>query len=254
VVFNARDAMPNGGSLTIETGAVEIGEDYARAHIGVSPGRYVMLAVADTGQGMNEETKRHLFEPFYTTKRPGKGTGLGLSIVYAIVTQIGGHLDVTSERGKGTTIRMYLPAMVAATEEREPASLVRRPLPGTETILLVEDEAGVRKLLREVLLRSGYTVLEARDAPDALRKVAAHPGPVGLLLTDVVMPRMSGVELARRLRGQRPGVKVLYISGYADNESLPQEGLERGEAFLQKPFTPDLLLDKMREVLDVEEG
>jgi CheY-like chemotaxis protein len=149
---------------------------------------------------------------------------------------------------------MFLPAMVAATEEREPASLVRRPLPGTETILLVEDEAGVRKLLREVLQRSGYTVLEARDAPEALRKVATHPGPVGLLLTDVVMPRMTGVELARRIRGQRPGVKVLYISGYADNESLPREGLERGEAFLQKPFTPDLLLDKMREVLDVEEG
>jgi CheY-like chemotaxis protein len=252
LVLNARDAMPDGGRLAIETGAVEIGEEYARTHVGASPGRYVLLAVSDTGHGMDEETKSHVFEPFYTTKHPGKGTGLGLSIVYATVTQIGGHIDVISEPGKGTTIRLFLPAALSPPEQQPRNGSVRRPLPGTETILLVEDEAGVRLLLKEVLHRSGYTVLEARDADDALHKAAAYPGPIGLLLTDVVMPRLSGADLARRIREQRRGMKVLYVSGYADELSLPRDRFEAGEAFLQKPFTPDLLLNKLRDLLDVQ--
>ena len=252
LVLNSRDAMPAGGQLTIETGAVELAEEYARTHPGVAPGRYVMLAVRDTGQGMDAETRSHLLEPFFTTKEPGRGTGLGLSTVYGIVRQLGGSIDVTSEPEAGTTVRIYLPAVLEEAAPAKAAELRKRRLKGAETVLLVEDEAGVRRLLREILERSGYRVLEARGPTEALETGSEYEGPIGLLLTDVVMPKMSGGELARRMRGQRSGLKVLYISGYADDRSLRRERLETGEAFLQKPFTPEVLLGRLRELLDVD--
>jgi PAS domain S-box-containing protein len=253
LIVNARDAMPGGGRLTIETRNVELGEEYARMHVGVVPGQYVMLSVGDTGDGMDEETKSHLFEPFFTTKEPGKGTGLGLSTVYGIAKQSGGDIDVHSEVGKGTTVRVYLPQVEEAGVEVALKTPVRRPLGGTETVLLVEDEVGVRKLFQEILRRHGYTVLEARDSQDAVMIGAEHPGPIHLLLTDVVMPQMSGGELAKRIRGMRPALRVLYVSGYADDASLRREAPDLGGAFLQKPFTPEVLLRTLRDVLDVKE-
>jgi CheY-like chemotaxis protein len=222
-------------------------------HVGVVPGQYVMLSVGDTGDGMDEETKSHLFEPFFTTKEPGKGTGLGLPTVYGIAKQSGGDIDVHSEVGKGTTVRVYLPQVEEAGVEVALKTPVRRPLGGTETVLLVEDEVGVRKLFQEILRRHGYTVLEARDSQDAVMIGAEHPGPIHLLLTDVVMPQMSGGELAKRIRGMRPALRVLYVSGYADDASLRREAPDLGGAFLQKPFTPEVLLRTLRDVLDVKE-
>lgn len=251
LVANARDAMPGGGRITIETGNVELQEEYARTHIGVAPGDYVMLCVSDTGQGMDHETKVRVFEPFFTTKDAGRGTGLGLSTVYGIIKQNGGDVDVLSELGKGTTIRIYLPRYRETAAEKELVEPVRRPLEGTETVLLVEDEASVRRLLRELLRKQGYTVLEAHDGREALRIGAEHHGAINLLLTDIVMPQMSGGELVQRLRSLRPEVKVLYISGYADNVSLNKETLDPGKDFLQKPFTPDTLLRKLRDLLQL---
>src|SRR5882724_553732 len=251
LVINARDAMPDGGRILIETSNVELDDTYAQDHATVRPGRYVMLAVTDTGIGMTSDTVAHIFEPFYTTKESGRGTGLGLSTVYGVVKQSGGYIWVYSEPGKGTTFKVYLPRV----EERvEVSSSAEIPAPaardGKETILLVEDEPAVRELTRMVLSRRGYSVLEALNPADAERLAGSHRSEIHLLLTDVVMPGMSGHELANRLTARHGNLRVLYMSGYTDNVIAEDGTLEEGVAFLQKPFTPQVLAQKVRETLD----
>ena len=248
---NARDAMPQGGRLILETANVELDDEYVRRHVGARPGPHVMLAVSDTGTGIPREIQAHIFEPFFTTKEQGKGTGLGLATVYGIVKQSGGHVEVDSEPDKGTTFRIYLPQLDAAaiTVDRSPRPTAAAG--GSETILLVEDEEGVRELARDILRASGYTVLEARNGPEALLLCERHQGPLDLLLTDVVMPRMSGRELAERLGPLRPDVSVLYMSGYTDDAVIRHGVLGAGTAFLQKPFAPAALVQRVRESLDL---
>jgi len=252
LAVNARDAMPQGGKLTIETMNAYLDEDYARRHVDVQPGPYVMLAVSDTGVGMDAGTQAHLFEPFFTTKQVGQGTGLGLSTVYGIVKQSNGHIWVYSEPGHGTTFKIYLPMVeevVELAEERTPVAAISQT--GVEAVLLVEDNDDVRDLARRVLLQHGYSVLEARDGEEALLICERHEGPVHLLVTDVVMPGgLSGRQLAERLAALYPGMKVLYMSGYTDNAIVHHGVLGPGMAFLQKPFSPDVLVCKVREVLD----
>ena len=247
LVVNSRDAMPDGGRITIRTAAVQLDADFARYHPGARPGPYVALAVADTGHGMSDEIKAHLFEPFFTTKEQGKGTGLGLSMVYGIVRQCGGEITVASQPGHGTTLTIYLPQIEASGDEAAaapaPAVLER----GWETILLVEDEDEVRRLVRGVLMQQGYTVLEAADPDDALRLAADFAQPIDLLLTDVVMPHMSGVELARRMAVARPGMRVLFMSGYTEDPALQDGGVT---PFIRKPFTPRDLAGRLRHALD----
>jgi CheY-like chemotaxis protein len=311
LAVNARDAMPDGGRLTVRTANVEVDEAAARRRAGAKPGHYVMLEVSDTGVGMDADTRSHIFEPFFTTKEQGKGTGLGLSTVYGIVNQSGGHVWVESEPGRGTTFRVYLPrveagaAAAAAPPRAEapaptptpmrrredltaprpevPAPAPRRedvappprprvealvaaaaaletPVPVVddgpktargETILLVEDAQRVRAVVREILEMNGYAVLEARHGAEALEISSRHSGPIHLMVTDVVMPQMSGRELAQRLAPLRPDMKVLYMSGYTDDAIVRHGVLGAGMAFLSKPFTPDALAAKIREVLDV---
>lgn len=250
LVVNARDAMASGGRLTIETSNVELDDVYAGEHASVKAGHYVMLAVSDTGVGMDSETQAHIFEPFYTTKSGGRGTGLGLSTVYGIVKQSGGYIWVYSELGLGSTFKVYLPRVEGATagpvEKKEHIAA----LPGTETILLVEDEVGVRELAEVLLKQQGYKVLTAADTDDALRIAAERSGEIHLLLTDVVMPVLSGRELAKKITARYPQTRVLYMSGYTDNVIATGGVLEPGVAFLQKPFTPKGMAAKVREVLD----
>jgi two-component system cell cycle sensor histidine kinase/response regulator CckA len=250
LVVNARDAMPNGGRLTIETASAELDANYARDHVSVKPGPYVMLAVSDTGIGMDPETQAHMFEPFYTTKGGGRGTGLGLSTVYGIVKQSGGYIWVYSEPGKGSTFKVYLPRVeehvAAASAETE----VSKDRKGTETILLVEDEEAVRELARMILAAQGYSVLVAESAAHAEQLAANGSREIHLLLTDVVMPGVSGRELARRLTAGNARMRVLFMSGYTDDVIAHGGVLEPGVAFLQKPFTPRVLTQKIREVLD----
>ena len=247
LVVNARDAMVEGGRITVETGIADLDENYVQTHFNVKPGRYVSLSVSDTGAGMTQNTKNHLFEPFFTTKEEGKGTGLGLSTIYGIVKQNGGDIWVYSEPGKGSTFKVYLPAADARPEAIEPESdVIER---GSETILLVEDESRLREMTQEVLQRLGYTVLAAASSDEAIRMSSIHPGHVHLLLTDVVMPKANGGELAGRLHRLRKNTRVLYMSGYPAETAL-QHGLDPNVAFLEKPFRPDALARKVREVLD----
>jgi PAS domain S-box-containing protein len=247
---NARDAMPRGGKLTIETADVELDEVYARHHAGVRPGAYVMLAVSDTGCGMDAETRSHIFEPFFTTKEKGKGTGLGLASVYGTVKQSGGHIWVYSEPGHGTTFKVYLPRIEDALEKVAKSERLPVSLRGAGTILLVEDEEAVRDLVRESLQQNGYTVLEAKDGTEALQISKRYKGPIHLLLTDVIMPGMNGRELAQGLASSHPDMKVLYMSGYTENAVVHDGVLDSGMALLQKPFTRDQLAKRVREVLD----
>jgi nitrogen-specific signal transduction histidine kinase/ActR/RegA family two-component response regulator len=250
LLVNARDAMPRGGKLTIETASAELNDEYARGHTGVRPGKYAMLAVSDTGVGMDSETQAHIFEPFFTTKELGKGTGLGLATVYGIVKQSSGWIWVYSEVGKGTTFKIYLPQVDERVQPPE-SSKTRSLAPGgTETILVVEDQDSIRELTREFLKGSGYTMLEARDGSEALQLAERYKGVIDLLVTDVVMPKMGGRELAHRLSAVRPLIKVLYMSGYAENSAAEPDILDQNSVWLQKPFPLDSLLHKVREVLD----
>ncbi|MDE3118803.1 MAG: PAS domain S-box protein, partial [Nitrospirota bacterium] len=252
LAVNARDAMPEGGKLTIETANVELDQPYASQHMAVEPGPYVMLAISDTGHGMDEATKARLFEPFFTTKEKGKGTGLGLSTIYGIIKQSGGAVLVYSEAGRGTTFKVYLPRVVGIMEQAALAAAAHAgAVGGTETILLVEDEESVRALAREALEEAGFRVLDARHGSEALTVSRQHQGAIHLLLTDVVMPEMSGRVLADRLAPQRPALKVLYMSGYTDNAIVHQGVLDPGTHFLHKPFSPEALVRKVRAVLDL---
>jgi PAS domain S-box-containing protein len=249
LVVNARDAMPKGGVLTLETSNINLDSNYAKAHIAVRSGPYVMIAVSDTGSGMDESTKARLFEPFFTTKGAGKGTGLGLSTVFGIVKQSGGSVEVYSEPGRGTSVKVYLPRIdqpVSLDAQVDRRSIGR----GSETVLLVEDDDMVRTLVRETLERDGYRILDAPGPLEARRISDLTKEPIQLLITDVIMPKVSGRELAEQLIESRPSMKVLYMSGYTDNAVVNSGILKKEVAFIQKPFTPAALAEKVREVLE----
>jgi PAS domain S-box-containing protein len=250
LVVNARDAMPAGGRLTIETGNVALDDAYASEHPGILAGPHVMVAISDTGTGMDRATQGRVFEPFFTTKPKGKGTGLGLSTVFGIVKQSGGSIWLYSEPDRGTTFKVYFPLSSDGGEQAAERAATAPARGGAETVLLVEDEPQVRQLTRNILAKHGYVVLEAADPAAAIALCAGDAQPIDLLLTDVVMPLMSGRQLAERLVAQRPALKVLYMSGYTDNTVVHHGVLDAGIWFLQKPITPDALAAKVREVLD----
>jgi CheY-like chemotaxis protein len=252
LVVNARDAMPTGGKLTIETSNVDLDEEYAARHVAVKAGPYVRFAVSDTGCGMDAATQARIFEPFFTTKEKGKGTGLGLSTVYGIVAQSGGNIWVYSEPGQGTTFKVYLPREISAkmTVTASRLAAVQTPPTGTETILVVEDEEAIRNIAKRILHEAGYTVLTAASPDDALMACKAQHGKIHLLLTDVVMPHMGGRVLAETLVVARPEIKVLYMSGYTDDAIVHHGTLDPGTHFIAKPFSAADLTRKVREVLD----
>jgi PAS domain S-box-containing protein len=254
LAVNSRDAMPNGGTLILETQNVEMEEPYTGPNVKVQPGRYVMLAVTDTGTGMDKQTRSHLFEPFFTTKAQGHGTGLGLSTAYGIVKQSKGEIVIYSEPGQGTCVKIYFPAVAEAAVEDANQSIPDPVLSGTETILLVEDEEAVRKLVRRTLEQQGYRVVVAGSGMEALDMVQNHPGPIQLVITDVVMPQMGGQQLAERLKALRPEIQVLYVSGYTESAVVRNGSLAKGGTFLQKPFTPLALTRRVRGLLDKAQG
>jgi CheY-like chemotaxis protein len=254
LAVNARDAMPDGGKLIFEVSFADLDAEDAEARPDVQPGPYVMLAVSDTGFGIEPEVQERIFEPFFTTKEPGQGTGLGLATVYGIVKQSGGNISVYSEPGSGTTFRIYLPRVAGsqtATARNAPPAEIPR---GDETVLLVEDRASVRRFARETLEAQGYTVLEAGRGDEALRVVEEHREPIHLLITDLVMPGMSGTALAERVRASRLNVKVLFMSGYSDEAAGRAWLAGAGEHFVAKPFRPETLARKVREVLESDSG
>jgi two-component system, cell cycle sensor histidine kinase and response regulator CckA len=249
LAVNGRDAMPKGGKLVIETCNIDLDEGYARTHPPLGAGRFVMLAVSDTGTGMDAETQTHIFEPFFTTKEKGKGTGLGLATVYGVVKQSGGFIWVYSEPGAGTTFKIYLPRVDEVSEaEREQRRTEELPR-GSGTILVAEDEMGVRQLAREFLELAGYTVLEARDGAEALEVAAGHAGPIDLLVTDMVMPGMGGRALAEKLIALRPGIQVIYMSGYTEYATLLHSEFEMDKVLLQKPFSRAMLASSVHKLL-----
>jgi two-component system cell cycle sensor histidine kinase/response regulator CckA len=252
LAVNARDAMPGGGKLTIETANVVLDARYAAHHLDVEPGEYVRLAVSDTGMGMIDQVKAHLFEPFFTTKEKGKSTGLGLATVFGIVKQNKGHIWVYSEPDQGTTFKIYLPKAKVEDEAKVKVELLTSTSTSTSasTILVVEDEADVRELVRDILAAQGYQVLAAQDGVEALQVAGEHEAPIHLLITDVVMPRLSGKALADQLRSSRPQMRVLYTSGYTDNAIVDHGVLDEGVHFLSKPFELEALALKVHEVLD----
>ncbi|HTY25911.1 MAG TPA: ATP-binding protein, partial [Desulfomonilaceae bacterium] len=250
LAINSRDAMPTGGKLTVETANVYLDKSYARTHSEVRPGPYVMLAVSDTGQGIDRLVLPRVFDPFFTTKGKDKGTGLGLSTVYGIVKQHQGHITVYSEPGRGTTFKVYLPLVQDASEQASGLPIATPQLVGRETILVVEDDEIVRQLTSEVLETLGYSVLQCRDPNEAKRRSAIHGGPIHLLLTDVVLPQMDGKSLFGFLSPLFPDMRVLYVSGYAENAIVHHGVLDAGVKFLQKPFTVESLAKKVRQVLD----
>lgn len=254
LAVNARDAMSErGGTLVIETGNAELDDQYAGKHLAVKPGSYVMLAVTDTGHGMDAETRGRLFEPFFTTKGQGRGTGLGLSTVYGIIKQSGGSVEVYSEPEMGTTVKVYLPRADQPAIAGEPQATPQAASRGSETILVAEDEEAVRKLVCATLERAGYRVMVAASGEEAVKQAAAHPERIDLLITDMVMPHMGGRELAPILQAARPGLRVLYISGYTDGAMSEAFALQHDGQFLQKPFTPSMLAAKVRQILDASE-
>ncbi len=250
LAINARDAMPEGGTLTIETGNATLDQAYAAEHVSVIPGEYVMLAVSDTGCGMDHDTQARIFEPFFTTKPPGRGTGLGLSTVYGIVKQSGGNIWLYSEVGKGTTFKVYLPAIEAAPEPAGKPAAAEPSVRGGGTVLVVEDDDQLRRLAHRALAAQGYLVLEADRGATALDLAKRHKGAIDLLLTDVVMPDTNGRKLADALRATRPGLRVLFMSGYPDGAIGKHGILEHGVAYLAKPFTTEAITRKVREVLE----
>ncbi len=248
LIVNARDAMPNGGEITIETAEVEFDERFADRHPEVKPGRYVLIAISDTGEGIDEDILPKIFDPFFTTKK--QGTGLGLSTVYGIVRQHNGYIYVYSEKGKGTTFKIYLPACERASEEIKGESTIKELPGGNETILIVDDNASVRQLIVETLKPLGYNCLQAASGEEAINLLREYKGKIHLLLTDVVMPGMSGRELAEAVQKERPDIKVIFISGYAENIITRQGAVERGIDYISKPITPVSLAQKIRQVLD----
>jgi CheY-like chemotaxis protein len=256
LAVNARDAMPKGGRLTIETANVELDEAYCAAHASgaaaeaIQPGSHVSLSVSDTGCGMSEEVRAHIFEPFYTTKERGKGTGLGLSTVYGIVQQSGGHIWCYSEVGHGTTFKIYLPRVQAADEPSGVVEAHLAPRAGSGTLLLVDDDDAVRTAAGRILRRQGYTVLAAASGAEALEIAEQYADPIGLVVTDMVMPEMGGPELASRLRALRPELMVVFMSGYTEDAALRNRLLEPGAVFVEKPFTFEALTSKVRDALD----
>ncbi len=250
LALNARDAMPKGGKLTIETLNVTLGEDYAESHADVKPGEYVMLAVTDAGAGMPEDVRARIFEPFFTTKPIGQGTGLGLAMSHGIVKQAGGHIAVYSEVGRGSTFKIYLPLSQEGLEATkiEPAAAPMKG--GTETILYVEDEPLLRDIARRSLSDLGYTVVDAANGQEAMERLSSLNGPIHLLITDVVMPKMSGTELAKKMIQRYPGIKVLYSSGYTENAIVHQGILHESVNFIQKPYAPSALAERIRSILD----
>ncbi len=254
LVVNAHDAMPQGGTLTIATANVVLDSEFARRHVGAVPGRYVSLTVQDTGCGMTPDVLGRVFEPFFTTKGPGRGTGLGLSTVSELVKQSGGYITVESTPGVGTTVTTYSPMVDSLVESAAAGLRSTLTIEGTETILLVEDEAGVRNLMQRVLERYGYAVLEAQNVDEAIAIAEGHRGPIHLLVSDMVMPGLSGPDLAQRVVGRRPATKVLFLSGYAHGEALDLRVSSQNARFLPKPFTPETLAMKVRESLDLQVG
>ena len=252
LVVNAKDAISNGGKIIIQTANVHLDDSYRREHTYINPGPYVMLSVSDTGCGMDKETLSRVFEPFFTTKEKGKGTGLGLSTVYGIVKQSGGYVFAQSEVGHGTTFRIYLPRVEEAAQPTDTVTPCSSVMHGNETVLLVEDEESVRQLVRETLESRGYKVIEAENGEEALKISTTYTEPIHLLITDVVMPGISGRELAKQLSETHPPTRVLFLSGYTEDAIVHQGGFEPGTAFLQKPFTLQNLSRKVREVLRSE--
>jgi two-component system, cell cycle sensor histidine kinase and response regulator CckA len=249
LAVNSRDAMPGGGRLNIETAEVILDAEYSRTHFGVRPGDYVMIAVSDTGHGMDAETRKHIFEPFFTTKAAGKGTGLGLATVYGIVKQSGGDIWVYSEPHKGTTFKLYFPKVAGPAGAFADAGTARARARATGTILLAEDEDGVRNLAAIMLEQAGYTVLKAANAREAVEISRTHQGEIALLVTDVIMPQVSGKQLADELVLLRPGLKVLFLSGYTENTVLHHGVLDNGVEFLAKPFSQEALVNKVQDIL-----
>jgi CheY-like chemotaxis protein len=250
LAVNARDAMPDGGRLLIETSNIRLDQAYATQHIGVHPGNYILLTITDSGHGISQAVKEHIFEPFFTTKEMGKGTGLGLATVFGIVKQNRGNILVESEEGLGTTFRVYLPSSseTMPAPARAPAELPI--LPGHETILIVEDNAEVRGLARRILQKQGYTLLEVQNGQEALQLVTQYPEPIHLVLTDMIMPGMNGKVLAEELLRRRPELKIIFMSGYANNIIAEPGDLNSQSAFVQKPFSAKTLVQKIQAALD----